>query len=92
MSTTLSQSDTSFFKAFGASRAAAAFRQRYDDPEFLSSIEKPFEWVDPAEVCFFPFVLIRPKGTKNSMFFGATLIIVECLSSTLLVHLPSLTS
>lgn len=35
--------------AFGASRVADAFRQRYDNPEFLSSIEKPFEWVDPAE-------------------------------------------
>ena len=51
MSIALSQSNSSFSKAFGASRVAAAFRQRYDDPEFLSSIEKPFEWVDPAEVC-----------------------------------------
>ncbi|KIK04703.1 hypothetical protein K443DRAFT_4459 [Laccaria amethystina LaAM-08-1] len=35
--------------AFSASRVAAAFRQKYDDPEFLSSVEKPFKWVDPAE-------------------------------------------
>jgi len=38
-------------KAIVASMSAGSFRERYDTPGFCESIEKSFEWTDPAEVC-----------------------------------------
>ena len=40
-------------QAYLASNVARYFRRRYDNPEFIESLEKPFEWTDPAEVYSF---------------------------------------
>lgn len=32
-----------------ASRIAAEFRKNWDSPEFITSLERPFQWTDPAE-------------------------------------------
>ena len=39
-----------FAQAYLASNIAKNFRRRYDDLKFIESLEKPFEWTDPAEV------------------------------------------
>jgi len=37
-------------QAFHASKIAPSFRRRYDSPDFVACIERPFKWSDPAEV------------------------------------------
>lgn len=37
-------------KAYAASARATEFCRRYEELDFLASIEKPFVWTDPAEV------------------------------------------
>ncbi|KAF5363472.1 hypothetical protein D9756_000172 [Leucocoprinus leucothites] len=54
--------------AYAASARAPVFRRRYEVPEFLASIEKPFVWMDPAE----PLL----AGTKHMP--GATVLESSC--------------
>lgn len=41
--------------AFHASKTAPWFRRRYDSPSFVSSVERPFKWIDPAESLLLTF-------------------------------------
>ncbi|EGO02037.1 hypothetical protein SERLA73DRAFT_159113 [Serpula lacrymans var. lacrymans S7.3] len=50
--------------AYVASQKAPAFRARYDTPFFVQSLEKPFEWSDPAQ----------PLISSCRHFLGVTLL------------------
>ncbi|EGO27660.1 hypothetical protein SERLADRAFT_406684 [Serpula lacrymans var. lacrymans S7.9] len=51
-------------QAYVASQKAPAFRARYDTPFFVQSLEKPFEWSDPAQ----------PLISSCRHFLGVTLL------------------
>lgn len=54
-------------QALQASRIAAEFRRNWDSPEFVASLEQPFQWRDPAE-----FLLSYHRNQPRSLVLDST--------------------
>ncbi|KJA29823.1 hypothetical protein HYPSUDRAFT_60669 [Hypholoma sublateritium FD-334 SS-4] len=70
--------------AIEASLRACAFRNRYDCPNFVDSVERPYEWTDPAKAIFADYTHRSPRNSffiESDVPFAAPHIIIHMAPS-----------